>query len=112
MKSKGIVYLLLDISNRSKITFRVGKTKNIDLSRPKSQQVYLPFKTEMFIFHSSDYENLETKIHRKLKPNKINGDWYSCHISEVIDEIINEESVFKVDFPSLFSLFSGITNIT
>jgi hypothetical protein len=106
----GLVYFLLDITNTSKTVFRVGKTSNNDLSRPKSQQAYLPFKTELFCFYSNDYSNLETKIHRKLKDFKLNGDWYNFDFFELIKELYHDESVEKVEFPSLFTLFSKITN--
>ena len=102
----GILYLILEISNRTKTIFRVGKTANNDLKRPKSQQAYLPFKTELFCFYSDDYSNLETKVHRKLKGFKLNGDWYDYNAFELMKELYQEESVSKFEAPSLFTLFS------
>ena len=103
----GIVYLILNTSNLDDFLFRVGKSKNTDLSRPKQQQAYLPFKTEVFVFHSNNYNDLETRVHRALKKFKTNGDWYKCDITEIISALCNDYTVFKCDLPSVLSIFKN-----
>jgi hypothetical protein len=98
---KGRRSLILDLTTfKDRSMFRIGRTSKDDLKRPKSQQSYLPFKTELFLFYSNDYTNLETRIHRFLKEYKLNGDWYNYDLTKIIPAIINDDSVFKVDFPT------------
>jgi hypothetical protein len=110
MESKeGIIYILSHvIGGKKKGVFRVGRSKNMDLSRPKSQQAYLPFQTALFVFYSKDHYNLETTLHRELVNSKVNGDWYKQDVFPVIDRILKDPSIFKIDFPTPTSFFNTL----
>lgn len=75
IKNLGYVYLI-----KSKYGYKVGKTKNL-FKRNKIFEVKLPFNFEIknFII-TSNYNEVETEIHHKLKLFHLNGEWFKKDI--------------------------------
>ena len=101
----GYIYCLFDVKN--KIT-RVGKTKNKDKSRQKMQLGYYPFPLLEWTFKMNDFGRVESEIHRELNRYKQNGDWYSLHITKILEHIILNYDWDELDSPSPITIMSAM----
>jgi len=89
----------------------VGKTKKSDKSRQLSQLGYYPFPLLEWTFKIKDYSNAETDIHRHLRNNKCNGDWYNINVLKVIEYIMNKYEWTELDAPSPVKILSTIGSV-
>lgn len=105
----GYVYCLYDFTN--KLT-RIGKTKNADKSRQKSQIGYSAFKLLEFTIQVNDYGNVEKQAHRHFKKFNVNGDWYKIKPDEFIQFVILNFDYKKIDVPSFRFVAQSICEIS
>ncbi len=52
------------------------------------------------MFKVLNYTEVETALHRALKPLKINGDWYACEPETILHFVTEKFDVLAMDFPS------------
>lgn len=59
--------------------YKIGRTKN-PANRIKTFKVKLPFEIEyVAIIQTNDMYALEKELHKKYKPKKVNGEWFSLN---------------------------------
>lgn len=112
---RGFIYIIVNFEAVGKgktPCIRIGKTKTPGYSRPKTQCSYLPFKADYFGFEVEDYTEVETEIHRALRPFKTNGDWYAVQPEKVIASITAHFDCISMDFPSPRSMWDKVLTKT
>ncbi len=100
-----VVYILYDSKQK---LHRVGKTKNTDISRVKSQLSYYPNPLLYFLFYTTNCTSLETKTLRYLKKNRVNGDWFTGDITKTIEFLSADNTVTRFDFPSFRTIIKSL----
>ncbi|RYE12466.1 MAG: GIY-YIG nuclease family protein [Sphingobacteriaceae bacterium] len=93
---------------------RIGSTKDKSGKRFKTQVGYAPLPLMLvFTLETEIYKEAETALHRSLRPQKANGDWYRCNPGDILAAA--EEHLYglvRIQYPAPATIFYFMNEVS